>query len=107
MLSITHIGDKIRKLRTDKGLTQKQLGDLLEYSESSISYIEKGSRSFDIKDLPKLAEIFAVPQTYLLDHQFTNFRAEADDSKNIKYDDVMNDFRKYAKDKLNKDDGRS
>lgn len=107
MLSINHIGDKIRKLRTDKGLTQKQLGEKLDYSESSISYIEKGLRSFDIKDLPKLAEIFDVPQTYLLDHQFTNFRAETEEAKNIKYDDVMNDFKKYAKDKLEKNDGRS
>jgi transcriptional regulator with XRE-family HTH domain len=104
VMDITNIGVKIKQLRLQRGWTQKQLGELLGYSESFLSYVENSARTFDIQDLPKLAEIFKIPYTHFLDEtHFANFRADVtSQSKQENYDKMMNDFIKFAKDKLNK-----
>jgi len=103
-MTVNNIGPKIKKIRQERGWTQKQLAELLSFSESLLSYIENGARSFDVKDLHKLAEIFKVPYTYFLDdYNFANFRAEVESgSPQQNYDKVMDDFIKFAKNKLGK-----
>lgn len=103
-MDITKIGPKIRKLRIERGITQRQLGEFLNYSESSISYIEKGARRFDEKDLPTLSTVLNVPMTYFIDSTIVaHFRADAksEKHKNINYDGIMDDFLKFAKDQIN------
>ena len=59
-------GEKLRKLRKESGLTQKQLADRLGLAKSIVSYYENGSRypSYDV--LVKLARIFHVSTDYFL-----------------------------------------
>ena len=59
-------GEKLRKLRKESGLTQKQLADRLGLAKSIVNYYENGSRypSYDV--LVKLARIFHVSTDYLL-----------------------------------------
>lgn len=61
-----YMGEKIKSLRIEKKLTQKQLADRIGLATSAISSYESGTRypSYDV--LLKLARIFHVSTDYLL-----------------------------------------
>ena len=60
------MGDKLKSLRTEKKLTQKQVADQIGLAISAVSSYESGSRypSYDV--LVQLAHIFHVSTDYLL-----------------------------------------
>lgn len=60
------MGDKLKTLRTEKKLTQKQVSDMIGLAISAVSSYESGTRypSYDV--LVKLARIFHVSTDYLL-----------------------------------------
>ena len=53
------IGDRIRKYRRKKGLSQEQLGELVGFSQSKISKIENGDWD-SLSDLKLLAAALEV-----------------------------------------------
>ena len=60
-------GERIKKLRKEKGLTQQQLGELLGVQKSAIAKYENGRvPNLKKETLTKLAEIFNVSPNYLL-----------------------------------------
>lgn len=63
---MVNFGEKIKSLRTQRNLTQKQLADLSGVTVSAISSYEAGNRypSYDV--LISLARIFHVSTDYLL-----------------------------------------
>ena len=56
---------RIRNLREDKDLTQKQLSELLNISQVAYSYYELNKRSIPLELLSKLAD-FYTSTDYLL-----------------------------------------
>lgn len=60
------MGSKLKSLRLEKKLTQKQVADRIGLAISAVSSYESGSRypSYDV--LVKLARIFHVSTDYLL-----------------------------------------
>ena len=56
----------IINLRTAKGLTQAELGELLNYSDKSVSKWERAEAVPDAYVLKKMGEIFGVSVDYLL-----------------------------------------
>ena len=56
----------IKELREEKGLTQKELADLMQVSFQTISKWETGANYPDITHIPKLADIFGVSAGVLL-----------------------------------------
>lgn len=60
------MGNKLKSLRLEKKLTQKQVADRIGLAVSAVSSYESGSRypSYDV--LVKLARIFHVSTDYLL-----------------------------------------
>ena len=56
----------IINLRTAKGMTQAELGELLNYSDKSISKWERAEAVPDAYVLKKMSEIFGVSVDYLL-----------------------------------------
>lgn len=56
----------IIRLRTAKGLTQAELGAMLNYSDKTISKWERGEAIPDAFVLTRMAEIFSVSVDYLL-----------------------------------------
>jgi len=60
------MGDKLKSLRIEKKLTQKQVADRIGLAISAVSSYESGSRypSYDV--LVRLAHIFHVSTDYLL-----------------------------------------
>ena len=65
------IADNIVLLRKEKGLTQAQLAERLNYSDKAVSKWERGESLPDVAVLKSLAEILGVSVDYLLesDHQ--------------------------------------
>ena len=56
---------RLKELRESKGLTQKEVAEIIGYSEISYTRYENGKREPDISTLCKLAEYFKVTIDYL------------------------------------------
>jgi transcriptional regulator with XRE-family HTH domain len=63
-----NFGIRIRKLRLDKGLSQRRLGDLVELSEEQISNIERGKSWTGELSFGLLAKALGVSQNSLTDY---------------------------------------
>ena len=63
---MVEFGAKLKKLRTEDGLTQQQLGDLLGVSKSVVSYYEVNERVPSPDTLVKISKVFHVSTDYLL-----------------------------------------
>lgn len=58
------IGEKISKLRSESGISQKLLAEYLSVDQSYISKIEKGERSANLELLSSLSTLFGCALDY-------------------------------------------
>lgn len=58
--------ENIRSLRIDKGLTQKQVAEVLGISQNTYSQYEIGVLNYPVDALMKLADFYGVSVDYLL-----------------------------------------
>ncbi|MBQ7849959.1 MAG: helix-turn-helix domain-containing protein [Clostridia bacterium] len=63
------IGDKIRRLRKNKGITQTQLAEVLTVSAQSVSKWENHLSAPDISVLPVIARYFGITMDELFDYR--------------------------------------
>ena len=70
--------DTLKRLRTEKGLSQIQLGKQMSVSNSTIARWENGSRLPDAAMLSRLAEVLGVDVNVLL-----NAAAQSDEHPNV------------------------
>ncbi|MFG6343759.1 MAG: helix-turn-helix domain-containing protein [Lachnospiraceae bacterium] len=61
-----NMGTKLRTLRTENNLTQKQVADRIGLAISAVSSYESGTRYPSYEALIKLSRIFHVSTDYLL-----------------------------------------
>ena len=59
-------GENLRKLRTERGLTQKELGDRVGLSKAAVSKYENSLGYPSLDMLIKIAAFFGVSTDYLL-----------------------------------------
>lgn len=62
----TTFSDRLKKLRTEKGILQKELAEYLNVSRVTITQYENGSRSPDDETKKKIAKYFNVSLDYLM-----------------------------------------
>ena len=62
------IGDRIRALRRQRGLTQERLGELIGFNQSKISKIERGDWD-SLSDLRLIAKALGVKLKDLIDDE--------------------------------------
>lgn len=60
------MNNRIRELRKSKGITMKQLGQVVDLAESTISQYETGKREPDNETLLRISEYFGVTVGYLI-----------------------------------------
>ncbi|MFW6034790.1 MAG: HD domain-containing phosphohydrolase [Halothermotrichaceae bacterium] len=60
---------KLKKLRKEKELTQKELAEILNCSRTTIANYEQGNRVPDIYFLKEIADFFQVSLDYLMDRE--------------------------------------
>ncbi|MEW8957827.1 MAG: helix-turn-helix transcriptional regulator [Moorella sp. (in: firmicutes)] len=58
--------ERLKKLREDKGLSQREIARLLGFAPSTIAMYETNKRTPDPETLQKLADFFGVSVDYLL-----------------------------------------
>lgn len=64
------LGEKIKKLRMDKGLSQESLANALGYTnKSTITRIENGTNKISYEMMKKFADFFDVSISYLYDDE--------------------------------------
>ncbi len=59
-------GQKLKLLRKKRGLTERQLGECLNFSNQSVSFWENGEREPKLDTLIAIAKFFDVSVDYLL-----------------------------------------
>ena len=59
-------GERLKKLRISKNLTQEQLGKVLGVTKASICCYEKGTRTPTLETLLDIVEFFGVSADYVL-----------------------------------------
>ena len=64
--------DKIKKARQERGLTQEQLGNMININKSSISRYEKGIQLPELENIKKIARVLGISHQYLLEDEFMN-----------------------------------
>lgn len=62
----TQVGKIIRILRSNNGYSQKELAEMINVAQNTVSNWENGTREPDNKTLIELAEIFNCSTDYLL-----------------------------------------
>ena len=60
-------GEKLKELRKEYNITQKQLAELLGQAQSTIVYWEKDKQEPSISSLKKICKAFSISADYLLD----------------------------------------
>lgn len=99
-------GDRLKKLRTNKKMTQSELGEKVNVTKVSISGYENSNRSPDTDTLQKLADFFDVSTDYLLGRTDipnidspptlnTWLRQENTDLSESEKDELSNDIEDY------------
>lgn len=58
--------ERLKELRTEKGLSQAQLSKDIDFSQSAIAYWETGERTPNAQAIIALAQYFGVSADYLL-----------------------------------------
>lgn len=58
--------NRIKELRTERGITQADLAKILKISDRAVGYYENGDREPDYSTLLKIADYFDVSIDYLL-----------------------------------------
>jgi transcriptional regulator with XRE-family HTH domain len=82
-------GNIIRDLRKQKGITQKELAQSLQLSESTIGMYERNERQPDYNTLIRIADYFNVSTDFLLGRDF-NVKEERN---NKELDQWLNDIK--------------
>lgn len=60
------LGDRIKLLRNEQGITQEQLGDCLNLSRSSVKGYENDGVEPSLSVLVKICDVFNISLDYLL-----------------------------------------
>lgn len=63
---MSNFAERIKSLRTERGITQEQLASLLKVSRSTIGMYESGKREPDFETSEAIADIFNVDMDYLM-----------------------------------------
>lgn len=71
-LDYTIIGERLKKARTDKKMTQEKLAEQLDVSIAFLSRIERGSSHINLKRLSQVCEILGVSEGYILNGASSN-----------------------------------
>ena len=61
-----NIGTRLKQLRKQHKITQRQIADFLDISQSQYAKIESGDRNLKLTKLLKLCDLYNVPEEYIV-----------------------------------------
>lgn len=65
--------ERVKMLRQEKGLSQTQLSEILDYGEREFAKIERGERGIPIRAMLGVADYFSVSVDWLLGRSNTRY----------------------------------
>ena len=83
------IAEKIKKLRTDAGLSQEELARLIGISRPTLSQIELGERELKSQEISRFAEIFEMPVSELMVQKVETPKSERKNDPNKKLKNLI------------------
>lgn len=90
------VGEKIKKLRLERGLTQEELGDILGVKKAAVQKYESGQvQNLKQSTIKKLCEVFNKYPDYFIFDDFDN-DLEAQLRKEVEFVQIIE--KKYGKD---------
>lgn len=95
------LGARIAELRRVDGVSQRELAELLDVHQSTLSRIEAGERPPSLAEILALAQVFGVATDELLRGEarpFARVVAEDEDTRRAveRMRDVIEDYHAYA-----------
>ena len=93
-------GDRLRKLRLDKGLTQENLSEMVGLTKPAICFYENGKRNPSIENIIDFMQIFNVTADYLIGAELIIETISNEDDKPERFAitkeeiEVINELRK-------------
>ena len=63
------IGERIRQLRTERGISQQELAALCDFEKSNMSRIESGKTNLTLKNMYKISRALGVRLSELVDFE--------------------------------------
>ena len=84
---VEKIGERVRKLRTERNWTQRALGDLAGLGSSYASYVESGKRHPNSLTLRRLAHAFGISLQELVEG--TDVEFEQDTAEPYDYPEIQ------------------
>ena len=66
------IGERLKKARTERGLTQEKLSEKLDVSIAFLSRIERGSSHISLKRLSQVCDILGITEGSILNGSSNN-----------------------------------
>lgn len=91
------LGEQIKKLRIQKGLTQQQLAEVLHISTSSVGMWEQGRREPDATMLIQIADFYGVTVDYLLGREKLSDTQKALIAETIQQLESLNELKEKLK----------
>lgn len=75
-MDLKRIGEKIKEIRKEHGLTQERFAQRIDTKRSSISYYEIGKMMISTADLKQICETFGVSADYIVGNIDINIKRE-------------------------------
>ena len=94
--------NRLKDLREDKDLTQKEIADFLKVKQQQYSRYELGIRLIPIDKLDKLADFYGTNTDYLLGR--TNVKTDMFENLTLRKDEVQEDVKTDEEQTANKKD---
>ena len=94
--------ERLRKLRSEKKVSQQVIADYLGITKQAYSLYELGKREPDFETLVKLGEYFGVSTDFILRGEESSYTADDDSIKFALFgttdidDEVLDEVRPYA-----------
>ena len=89
----------LKKLREEKGISQRQLADVISVSQQSINKYENHNIEPDIDTLIKMADYFDTSVDYLIGHSKLRRKIEIVNSYDLNMEEskLMDGYRKLSR----------
>ncbi len=85
-LDYTIIGERLKKARSDKKMTQEMLAEKLDVSIAFLSRIERGNSHVNLKRLSQICEILGVSEGYILN----GTSSQSENYLSSEFNDILN-----------------
>lgn len=97
------VGNKIKQLRLEKEILQKELADKLNLTQQTISLYESGKRSPDYETLKRIADYFNVSTDYLLNRDVETIAAHQEEYTEEELKEIE-EFKNFVRSRRKKGD---